>query len=270
MLKLIEEQLEMGPRHVGSDGHEQLGDSIIQKLKAANLSVETQVWQDESGQKLINIIGRHNPKAIRRVVVATHYDTRAQADRDRKNPTNAVPGANDGASGVAVLLHLSNHILPGELSDLGVDFVFFDAEEFNPGPYDNWRPKGSEYFAKNIQALYPTRNPELAIVPDLVCKVGLRLRPEGGSTQHAARFVDKLWNIGEQVDKTIYDSQPIAEIKDDHTPLNGVGVPSVLLIDLNYPEFHTTHDTIDKCSPKSLEVVYLTIKKFLQEYSRNN
>ena len=270
MMELIEDQLVLGPRYVGSDGHSRVRSLIRNNLAEDGVLIQDQIWTDVSGQQLQNIIGRINPEAKRRVIVATHYDTKRDADRDVSSPQAPVPGANDGASGVAVLLNLSRSVAnsPG-LKDIGVDLVFFDGEELDPGPFSDWHPKGSSYFASHIMELYPTENPEFAIVPDMVCKKDLRLLKERGSVQNASDLTNQLWDIGRSVDRAIFVDKEMNEVKDDHTPLNAIGIPSVVLIDLNYPAFHTTQDTLDKCSPKTLETVHQTIKKFLADYDRN-
>ncbi len=255
ILQTISYQLNLGERSVGSPGHVRTRDFIISQLQQAGVEYQEQIWEDPSGQRLANIIGRINPDQQRRVIVGTHYDTH-----------NGTPGANDGASGVAVLLQLAKDL---STINIGVDLVFFDAEEFEPGPFTDWKPKGSTYFSNNLNQLYPLSRPELAIVPDLVCKKNLVLKPEAGSIKSAPDLTDALWKIGRRIDSRIFSNQKTGEVKDDHTPLNQVGIPSVLLIDLNYPEFHSENDDLDKCSPVSLRVVYETIKKFLIVYDGN-
>lgn len=179
MLGLIEDQLELGERNVGSVGHVKTREFITSQLQQAGLRYQEQSWVDSGGQKLVNIIGRINPGQSKRVIVGTHYDTKA-----------GIPGANDGASGVAVLLQLAKEL---RTEYIGVDLVFFDAEEFEPGPFTDWKPKGSTYFGDNLSLLYPNEKPEFAIVPDMVCKKDLVLKREEGSVKNAPVITNSLW-----------------------------------------------------------------------------
>ncbi len=260
----IADQLEFGPRYVGADGHSKVVAYISQTLTDSQIQVVNQVWVDSSGKTLNNIIGRINPDSPRRFLLGTHYDSKDRADNDKQDTSLPVPGANDSASGTALLLELAKDIKNDfRFNELGIDVVFFDAEEFEPGPYDNWQAKGSTYFAQNIDSLYPSGKPELAIVPDLVCDKDLRFYKEGLSQKNAQGDVDMMWRIGQMADGKAFSNKINSEIKDDHTALVKVGVPSILLIDLEYPYFHTSQDTLDKCSSKSLETAYSTIKSFL-------
>lgn len=256
MMNIIKSQLELGERSVGSAGHAGVREYIGAQLRQAGVEIQQQVWTDASGQELINIVGRMNPDRPNRVIIGTHYDTKP-----------GVPGANDGASGVAILLQLAKGL---RTETIGVDLVFFDAEEFEPGPFDNWHPKGSTYFSNNLPALYPEGRPKFMIVPDLVCRRGLVLKREEGSLGSASELTNSLWESARKINGGhIFSNITTKEIKDDHTPLNNVGVPSVLLIDLGYPEFHTSNDNLDKCSPKSLEIVYRVIRGFLLEQDKH-
>ncbi len=264
MMAKISAQLEFGPRHVGSAGHTMVVEYISQTLTGSQIQVVNQLWVDSSGKTLNNIIGRINPDNSRRILLGTHYDSKQRADNDKQDTSLPVPGANDSASGTALLLELAKDIKNDfRFNELGIDVVFFDAEEFEPGPYDNWQAKGSTYFAQNIASLYPNGKPELAIVPDLVCNKDLVLYKDELSLKNAQGDVDMMWRIGQMVDRKAFSNKINSEIKDDHTALVEVGVPSILLIDLEYPYFHTSQDTLDKCSAKSLETVYSTIKSFL-------
>ena len=170
-----------------------------------------------------------------------------------------MPGANDSASGVAVLVELArilnnSHIVP----KVGVDIVFFDGEEgdiHQGSDHSNWKPLGSTYFAEHLNEFYGNNKPVSALVLDMVCDRDLRIYKEQSSVQNAQVQVDAFWNIAQKVNSRVFQDEVQQNIQDDHTPLNRVGIPSFLLIDFEYPPFHTTSDTLDKCSAESLETV---------------
>jgi hypothetical protein len=263
-IKSIEKQLSFGPRYVGSEGHTKVKKYIADELALSEAVIEKQEWTDSSsGFGLTNIIARFNPEAKERLIVATHYDTDPKATKDLNNKTLPVPGASDGASGVAVLLEVAKNFEELAIKkDLGVDLVFFDAENFDPGNFTNWNPKGSTYFSENINSLYKTP-PTKAIVVDMVCDKNLNFKKESSSLKANKEEVNKLWEIGQKIAPKSFLDQTTTEIKDDHTPLNKIGIPSILLIDLDYQYHNTTKDTIDKCSGDSLKTTYDTLREYL-------
>ncbi len=263
-IKSIEKQLSFGPRYVGSKGHTKVKKYIDDELALSEAVIEKQEWTDSNtGLGLTNIIARFNPEAKERIIVATHYDTDPKATKDLNNKTLPVPGASDGASGVAVLLEVAKNFEElGIKKDLGVDLVFFDAENFDPGNFTNWNPKGSTYFSENINSLYETP-PTKAIVVDMVCDKNLNFKKESSSLKANEEEVNRLWEIGQKIAPKSFLDHTNGEIKDDHTPLNKIGIPSILLIDLDYPYHNTTKDTIDKCSRDSLKITYDTLREYL-------
>ena len=265
--KSIEKQLSFGPRYLGSEGHFKVKKYIFNELALSRAAIEKQQWTDsDNGLVLTNIIARFNPDAKERLIVATHYDTDPKATKDLNDKSLPVPGASDGASGVAVLLEVAKNFEDlGTKKDLGVDLVFFDAENFEPGSFNDWKPKGSTYFSENINSLYETL-PTKAIVVDMVCDKNLNFKKESSSLKANEEEVNRLWEIGQKIAPKSFLDQTTGEIKDDHTPLNKIGIPSILLIDLDYPYHNTTKDTIDKCSEKSLKVTYNVLKEFIQNY----
>jgi hypothetical protein len=141
---------------------------------------------------------------------------------------------------------------------IGIDFIFFDGEEGEPGighDYRDWSPLGSVHFSERLKDFYPESLPESALVIDMVCDKNLKIYQEKTSVRDAPAQVKSFWNIARRIDKSAFPDRTKYEIYDDHTPLNKAGIPSALIIDINYKPFHTTHDTLDKCSAKSLETV---------------
>ncbi len=262
MMSHTQRQLDFGARHIGTPGHDVLNKWIVDTITPF---AGTVIRQPFAGGE--NIIARIHPDAFRRFVVGTHYDTKKHANNDRFNRTAPVPGANDGASGVAVLLELARRIDAMEISipsTLGIDIVFFDGEEwedqYNGAP---WAPLGSSYFASQLKSLYGNTAPVGAVIVDMVCDNNLQLSMDRASLSAAPEQTRALWKIGHEIAPTVFSSAPRYEIFDDHTPLNAAGIPSTLIIDFDYPAFHTTKDTIDQCSEESLTVVADTVGRFL-------
>lgn len=270
-MAVIAQQLRYGPRFVGAPGHKASADFILAEMQSLFPGATKQTWQHPGLQNqtydLQNIIGRTNPENPKRIVLGTHYDSKRFSDLDKNNPGSPVPGANDSGSGVAVLLELARIVKhsPKPLP-FGIDFVFFDGEEGDPSlpqTDSSWEPLGSTYFAKNLPDYYPERLPESALIVDMVCDKNLTIKKEKSSTLFAPKQVEKFWNSARTVDSNVFKDITGGVIRDDHTPLNKALVPSMLVIDLDYPAFHTGADTLDKCSAKSLTTVIAALQKYL-------
>jgi len=271
MLAVIDQQLRYGPRYMSAPGHEKVQDFLIAEMEEQTNDVVVQSWDykgtDGNTHKLTNIIGRLYPTQERRIILATHYDSKKFADLDRLYKDQPVPGANDSASGVAVLVELArilgnSHVIP----NVGVDIVFFDGEEGDinqDSDYTNWKPLGSTYFAEHLTELYGNNKPVSALVLDMVCDKDLRIYKEQTSVQNAKNQVDAFWSIAREIDSRVFRNEVGQSVNDDHTPLNQAGIPSFLLIDFEYPPFHTTGDTLDKCSADSLETVAQAVFEYM-------
>ncbi len=268
--RIVESQVKFGPRYVGSNGHSKTQELIIDELANKADQLIEQKWTDKAtGQQLKNYIARYNPDAPNRIIVATHYDTDQYANKQRENQQLSVPGANDGASATALLIYLGTN-LSSELSvqQAGIDLIFLDAENYLPGDFNNWNTKGSEYFINNLGSLYD-KKPIKSVFLDMVCKKNLRIKKESFSANSFPWLYEEVWKAGKEVNNETYPDQVVNEIKDDHTNFIKADIPSALLIDMDYPYHNTSQDTLDKCSAKSLDIVYKTIKKFLTEKDRN-
>lgn len=271
MMELIAQQLRYGPRYLTSSGHKQEQQFLSAELAALGARVSRQSWKhvDQQGrtQTLTNIIGRWEGEAERRILLATHYDSKRFADKDPRRPDQPVPGANDSASGVAVLLEVARSLKNASVKPaVGIDIVFFDAEEgeeSQAGDYTHWKPLGSTYFAEHVSELYSTQKPIGGIVVDMVCDKDFRLYREASSMRSAPGAVEKFWSIGNRTSPRVFDDVMGPEIQDDHTALTSAGIPSFLVIDLDYPAFHTTRDAIDQCRGESLKVVADTTIDYL-------
>ena len=276
----IVELVKITPRSIGTPGHERAIDYIVRSLTDdPDISVARQQWSelrdDGTPLHLTNIIARLHPARDRRVLLGTHYDSIVVAykDPDARLRAAPMPGANNSASGVAVLLETARVLSHEPAFAGGVDFVFFDGEE---GPLalgegdPHWHALGSPHFAAHIDASYGGGSrPAVAVILDMVCKRDLRLKPEPNSLASAPSELHELWRIGQGINPAVFtDSAPSPPIGDDQVALARLGIPSLLLIDFDYhPWFNTTHDTPDKCSGASLRSVGLAISRFAGSYA---
>lgn len=269
MLAVVAQQLRYGPRHTTAWGHVQVQEFLVAEMQQMGQEVYKQTWDhsDAAGltHTLTNIVVRLQPEKEQRIVLGTHYDSKRFANKDPQRGDSPVPGANDSASGVAVLVELA-HKLVAVPPDVGVDIVFFDGEE---GEEDfetsgaQWKPLGSTYFAEHLDDLYVRTKPQGGIVLDMVCDKDLRIEQEQHSLKYAPKEVAAFWEVAQKIDSRAFAATKGHAISDDHMPLNRAGIPSFLLIDFDYPYFHTTADTLDKCSPKSMEKVAYAVFNYI-------
>ena len=250
--ELVAQQLEFGPRIPGSDGSRRAGEWIQQELKEAGWEIKIQSF-NYHGIELRNFIGMAGPADDPPVVLGAHYDTRPKADQDPSDPAAPVPGANDGGSGVAVLLELAAAMPPDTLPR-AVWMVFFDAED--SGGIEGWEwIVGSSHFVETLEAEI-----ESAVVVDMVGDADLRLPLELNST---GTLQQEIWLTAQTLGYSAFVAEPGPSILDDHTPFLRAGIPAVDIIDFEYPPWHTQADTLDKVSPASLEQVGRTLQTWL-------
>jgi len=248
-LHFVQTQLNFGPRTMGSGGHEACKEWIIQKLKQYGAVVTEQDFQAElyTGESFdaTNIIGKINPSQSRRILLAAHWDTRMIAEKDPEVTMrdSAIAGADDGASGVAVLLEIARTIKNNPI-DLGIDFVFFDAEDQgdNNGQSDTWC-LGAQYWAKNLSA---RNRAEYGILLDMVGAKGATFRKEEVSVHYANAVVEKVWSLGQSMGYGHYFvNERIAGLTDDHLFVNQIaGLPMIDIINHTgtaFGEYHHTH-----------------------------
>lgn len=257
-LAYVQAQLSFGYRIPNTEGHRKTGDWILEKLKARADSVEVQAFThvNMKGEKLHlrNFIGRFRPSLTDRILYVAHWDTRPLADRaatlaDQQRP---VPGANDGASGVALLLGVAD-ALKKVPPAFGVDLVFVDGEDYGDFTADKDVFLGSRYYAKNLP---PGRKPLFAVVWDMVGDADLEILPESYSEAGAPEVVERVWTRATELGfGRIFRRTGQSTINDDHVPLQQVGIRAIDVIDFTYPPWHTPDDTIDKLSAKSLRIV---------------
>ncbi len=247
-------QMQFGPRTPGSEAHQQVVDYIQAELEKAGWKVEIQDTE-RMGHPIQNIIAKRGSGSPW-VIFGAHYDSRLIADHDPvlTNQTLPVPGANDGASGVAVLLEMAR-VLP-KASDKQVWLVFFDAED--QGRIDGWDwILGSSAYAESLES-----KPDAVVIIDMIGDAKLNIYREKSSDK---AITDSIWKTAANLgfaDQFINEEK--YSILDDHQPFLELGIPAIDIIDFDYPYWHTTSDTYDKISPASLAIVGNTLITWLE------
>ena len=263
---LLKKQVAIGPRYPGSRGHEAAADMIRAELKPYADGISTQEFTREFGGKVVklqNIAAYFHPAAKKWVLLAAHWDTRPIADQEvtAEKKRMPIPGANDGASGVAVLLELAR-VFANSRPDVGVFMVFFDGEDYAVDGSSGVSTMflGSNYFAENLSKSAVVDGKQLSfeygILLDMVGDKDLRIYPEGASVRVAPAVVRKVWQTAKELGyQDVFDPADGQPIMDDHLPLIKAGVKCIDVIDFDYAPWHTLDDTVDKCSAKSLGTV---------------
>lgn len=264
--KRLVELCDLGPRNNGSEGKRKAEALIKRVLREAGAEVSVHEFQHTPAgtsepATFRNIVGRIKPEQNRRLLLGTHYDTRTWADRDPNEElrNNPIIGANDGASGVAVLLELAttwkDHPPP-----IGIDLIFFDGEDFG------WAQNWNDYFlgSKAWVRDHPDYQAEWGMIVDMVGDASLRISKERDSLAKAPATVQRIWDAAARVGAGSFVDETGGRILDDHTAFLEKGLPVVLIIDFQYRWFHTTGDTPDKCSADSLGQVGRTLMEAVQ------
>lgn len=252
-------QMQMGARVPGTEAHEEFIRWAMGIFQENGWEVELQEGVF-NGSAVKNIIAKRGA-GLPWVILGAHYDSRPQADQDPKVEmrTQPVPGANDGASGVSVLVELSR-VIPKDL-DATVWFVLFDLEDGGDLEGQEWI-LGSKYFVQQL-----TEKPDVAVIVDMVGDADLKLYYEGFSDRDTSA---QIWRIAKALGYSdIFIPESKYTIIDDHYPFIEAGIPAVDIIDFEYPYWHTTEDTVDKLSEKSLEAVGRTIQSWLLELAES-
>lgn len=258
--KELVKQCEFGPRNPGSVGHQNALAYFNDFFRKTADTTFVQEFQDVMPRtrkevKMSNIIARFNPGSDQHIMISAHWDTRPWAENSvsimRKN--QPIIGANDGASGVAVILEIAR-TLKNFPPQIGVSLVLFDAEDYGSSE-DSWSYcKGSQYFAQNVPFPYP----QYAINLDMVADKDPQFYIERYSYQQNSALVLELWEKAASLNLTSFKKQAKYTIFDDHVPLYQIaGIPAIDIIDFDFPNeqdnYHHTHqDIVENCSPKGL------------------
>ncbi|MHB1033959.1 MAG: M28 family peptidase [Pirellulales bacterium] len=220
---------------------------------------------DGSPVAMANLIVEWHPERKDRILLCAHYDTRPLPDRDPRNPKGTFIGANDGASGVAVLMELAR-AMPKLRGPFGVDFVLFDAEELvfqERGPYF----LGSEHFARDYAAKPPGYRYRAGVLLDMVGDADLEIYQEINSMSwpETRPLVLGIWDVARRLGVREFIPQQKYDVRDDHMALRNLGkIPTCDLIDFDYPAWHTEADTPEQCSALSLAKVGWVLQEWLK------
>ena len=258
--RLLEEQVAFGPRVPGQAGYYRQLDWMRAWLaERADTLVEQPFTVTTTGGEtleLTNLFARFQPERADRVLLVAHWDTRPRSDQasgpeEREQP---VPGANDGASGTAILMQLAE-MFRTDPPPVGVDLLFVDGEDYGPGSDDMYL--GAKYFAANRPAGY---QPLYGVLLDMVGDADLHLPVEGNSNQLAPEVVQRVWSVARDLGyDSIFTPDVGPWVTDDHLPLNEVGIRTIDIIDFDYGPgnryWHTPQDVPANTSAESLDVV---------------
>lgn len=270
----LKAQTDFGARVPGSDAHKKCLNYLQLELHKFADAVSLQPFKHIGylGEtiQMTNIISSFNSKATTRILLLAHWDCRPRADLDPdpKNHNKPILGANDAASGVAVLLEIARHLKLNPPT-IGIDMLFTDGEDYGKeGDLKNYL-LGAKYFANNLpQGFKPT----FGILLDMIGDSELEILKEPYSMRYAPDIVELVWSTAKELN--VY--QFVDEVReygviDDHLPLNEVGIKTINIIDFEYPDeshryWHTLEDTPDKCSPESLEAVGMVVMNVIYKY----
>lgn len=263
-LALIEAQCALGPRHPGSEGIAALRDLITATARAAGLAAVRLPFTAEhplAGGEVAgwNIVVSAGPPGGERLWLGAHYDTRPVADMESDPAARAVPilGANDGGSGVAVLLHLME-LMGRNPPPQGVDLLFFDLEDSGRPAEPSTYCLGSRHLARTWQDFgnpLAGGTPRGLVLLDMVGDRDLNIPMERYSLAHAPAWTRAVFDRAAALGLEAFDPRPGQAIVDDHLPFLERGIPAVDLIDFEYPVWHTAGDVPAACSAASLEQV---------------
>ena len=258
-LGYVRAQLEFGARVPGTAAHRAAGDWLVAELTKRADTVYVQEWTHTTadGRRLPmrNIIARFAPAAERRVLYLAHWDSRPHAEKATEPAQRAlpVPGANDGGSGVAILLGVAD-ALKARPAAVGVDLVLVDGEDWGNFDTNTDVLIGSRYFAAHLPAVGYA--PLFGVLWDMVGDAFPLFLYESNSMQAAPEVVQRVWSTAARLGHAaVFQTREYGPITDDHIPLIEKGLRVIDVIDIDYPWHHTPEDTADKVSQRTLQIV---------------
>ncbi len=267
----VEKQVSFGPRNLGSEGHRACLDWLVAKLQSFGLETQRQTFAAELYTNEVfpatNVLAYYRRDLSRRILLCAHWDTRhvAEKDADANMQDQPILGADDGASGVAVLLEIAR-VLQSEPVEIGIDFVFFDAEDqgSNNGAIESWC-LGSQHWSKNLA---PGNRPEYGILLDMVGSKGATFPKEAISLSYAGHIVDKVWPLASAMGYGHYFvNTRVQAITDDHLFVNRIArIPTIDIINYSrdsFGHYHHTHqdnmEIIDRTTLRAVGQVVLAL-----------
>jgi glutaminyl-peptide cyclotransferase len=269
-MSYLDDLCAIGPRISGTDGMKKQQDLLKKHFEELGGKVELQKFTArQKSQKqpveMANLIVSWNPDRPRRVILCSHYDTRPIADQE-PNPRKwhePFLSANDGGSGVALLMELGNHMKELK-AEVGVDFVFFDGEEYIFEKNDKYF-FGSENFADQYKSRKDKdRKYRAAVLLDMVGGKEARFPVEPTSWFQGAAVVQEIWAIAAEQKCPLFQNREGTEVQDDHVALGRADIPAIDIIDFSYPHWHRLTDLPENCSGETLEQVARVLSVWLQ------
>ena len=264
----------LGPRPSGSRGMQAQQRLLASHFARFGARVTRQSFdrpdpRNGKAVRMTNLVVSWHPKRTTRVLLCCHYDTRPFPDLDPVNPRGRFIGANDGGSGVALLMELAHHMRQLD-ARVGVDFVFFDAEEYlfqrgnrTQGQFFH----GSTHFATVYRDRPPAHKYVAGVLLDMVGDRDLQIFVEKKSLYYAPKVVDGIWKTARRLKVKQFKERPRPkhDVEDDHVPLNRIAkIPTCDLIDFDFPHWHTTRDNVRACSGASLAAVGRVVLGWLE------
>lgn len=264
---------DLGPRISGSAAMEKQQELLrkhFTDLGAQVAAQEFDVRHPETGLpvRMRNLIVSWQPEAKRRALIGCHYDTRPFPDQETlpQYRREVFLGANDGASGVALLMEMA-HFMKDRPTPLGIDFVFFDGEEL---VYNNMRDRyfhGSEFFAGQYRNNPPPYRYVAGVLVDMIGDKDLEIYIEKFSARYAPQVTESLFQVAKELKVKEFVARKRHEVRDDHIPLNEIArIPTCDLIDFDYPYWHTRNDLPAACSGESLSKVGRVLLAWMDRY----
>ncbi len=256
--RYLETQVGFGPRVPGTEAHRRMDAWLDSLLRQRADTLIVQRWKHVTVKgdtlPLVNFLARYQPAAQKRILLLAHWDSRPHADGpNSRDSSAAVPGANDGGSGVALLLGVTD-VLERTPPGVGVDLLLVDGEDygdFTATPQDVLI--GSKYYAANQP---PGPKPIYAVLFDLIADKDLQIYQEGNSLVGAPEVVSLVWDTAKELGLGgTFISSPRHTLIDDHLELQKAGLRAIDVVDFDYPYWHTPDDTVDKVSAQSLQIV---------------
>jgi len=277
LFQYVADQVAFGPRVPNTESHRKAADWFVEKFQSFGAEVQVQEFQanvyDGTRVNLKNIIASFNPSQKKRILLAAHWDTRPFADRDADDAYAPIDGANDGGSGVAVLLEIAR-IIGEQPPGVGVDFILFDGEDWGehaeeaqvqtPDGLDTWWALGSQHWSKNKHKANYTAF--YGILLDMVGAPNARFLYDSVSKENAGRILDDVWSIAHELGYQSYFKKQdgFGPIIDDHVYVNQYAlIPMIDIIDFQNgtftPAWHTQNDNLENISKETLSAVANTV-----------
>jgi len=276
----VRQQVTFGPRIPNTKAHQEAGNFFVETLKRYGAQITIQEFQQENFDGLVlnlkNIVASFNPDKTKRILLAAHWDTRPFSDKDKQKPSEPFPGANDGASGVGVLLEVARVLANNKLPEVGVDIIFFDGEDWGeregqqrshplPDGLQEWWCLGSQHWGRNKHK--PNYSAFYGILLDMVGAKNAQFHREGYSMQFAPSIVKKVWDHAHRLGYShAFVRQTQTGVTDDHLFVNTLArIPMINIVHFEpgigyFGDFHhSQRDNMDIISSETLGIVGTTV-----------